>query len=98
MFAKTKIALDNVISWILTSSANPSAVSLTLKGALLLSVPAIMSIVGLAHLNLGQDQLTAFFDGVATLVQTLLTVVAAGIALYGAARKIWNTVTGATSV
>ena len=98
MFAKTKIALDNVISWVLTSSANPSAVSLTLKGALLLSVPAIMSVAGLAHLNLGSDQLTAVFDGVATFVQALLTVVASAIALYGAFRKIWNTVTGATSV
>lgn len=86
---KAKQALDNLIHWVVASSANPNAVSLTVRGALLGSIPAIMYVVGVAHLNLGQDQITAVFDAVAGFLQALLTVVAMGLTLYGAVRKIW---------
>ena len=85
-------ALDKVFNWLLVSSNDPQDVSLTVKGALLGAVPAIMYVAGVAHLGLGQDMLTAVFDAAVTFVQTALAAVAAAVTLYGAARKVWLTV------
>ena len=85
-------SLNTLARWIVVSSADPAEISLTIKGVLLGTIPTIMFAVGLAHLNIGQDQLTALFDAVAALVQTLFTVVAAVLTVYGMVRKLWNTI------
>jgi hypothetical protein len=90
-------ALDKFFNWLLVSSNDPQEVSLTVKGVLLGAVPAIMSVAGVAHLNLGSDALTAFFDVVVGFVQNALAVVASVVALYGAIRKLWLTVFKGTS-
>lgn len=94
---KAKQALDNLVHWIAASSANPQGVSLTVRGALLGSIPALMYVVGVAHLNLGQDQITAVFDAATGFLQSLLTVVATGLTLYGAMRKVWLSIFAAPS-
>lgn len=90
MLNNAKNALDNFIHWILTSSANPAEVSLTIKAAAVGIVPVIMALAGVAHLNLGDGSvLTTLFDAFATFFQNVLTVVASGMAVYGICRKIW---------
>lgn len=90
--SKALSALDNVGHWLLSSSSNPEAASLTVKGALLGAVPALMYVFGIAHIGLGQDQLTSIFDGATATLQAVLTVIATSITLFGALRKAWNTV------
>lgn len=89
---KVTDAFNNIITWVITSSADPTGLSLTIKGALLLTIPWIMSIVGFEHLNLGQDQITAIFDGVANFVQGALMTVGYAIAVYGVVRKAFYTI------
>jgi hypothetical protein len=85
-----KQALKNLISWIVTSSADPSEVSLTVKGALIAVIPTLMAVAGVAHINLGDGSLlTSFVDALAEFIQIALTLVATGIAAWGAARKVW---------
>jgi hypothetical protein len=82
-----KDALDNVLHWIIKCSSDPNEASLTIKGLLISAVPSIMFALGIAHGNLGQDQLTAIIDAFITFVQAVLTVVGALITLCGAFRK-----------
>ena len=84
-------ALSKVLHWIIVSSADPNEVSLTLKGLFLTAIPSIMFAVGIAHLNLGQDQVTGIFDSATAFVQTSLAVVGTAITLYGAVRKAYYT-------
>jgi hypothetical protein len=85
-------SLNTLARWIVVSSANPAEISLTIKGVLIGIIPNAMLLVGLAHLNVGQDQLTLLFDAVANLVQAVLTAVASVMTVYGLARKLWNTI------
>jgi hypothetical protein len=64
-----KDALDNVLNCIITSSSDPNAVSLTIKGLLITAAPSIMFALGIARVNLGQDELTATIDAFITFVQ-----------------------------
>jgi hypothetical protein len=83
---------NTIVRWFVLSSANPAEVSLTVKGALIGVLPVLMAAAGLAHFNVGQDQLTGIFDVVAGLVQVVLTIVAALVTAYGLVRKLWNTI------
>jgi hypothetical protein len=84
-----KQALKNLIAWVVTSSADPSEVSLTVKGALIAVIPTLMAVAGVAHINLGDGSLlTSFVDALAQFIQIALTLVATAIAVCGAARKV----------
>ena len=85
-------SLNTLARWIVVSSADPAEISLTIKGVLVGTIPTVMFAVGVAHLGIGQDQLTALFDAVANLVQVLRTGVAAAMTVYGMVRKLWNTI------
>jgi len=85
-------ALENVLRWLLQSSADPNEVSLTIKGLLIGAIPVVMAVLGLAHINLGQDQLTGIVDALVNVVQIALTLFSAVATLYGLVRKVWNTV------
>jgi|GEM_PF-2883593 len=91
-------AVDLIARWIVLSSANPSEVSLTIKGALVGALPLIMAGIGLAHLNIGQDAITPIFDTIASIVQGLLTLVSLGVMLYGMLRKVWLSIKGTNQV
>jgi hypothetical protein len=82
-------AIENVLRWLLQSSANPNEVSLTVKGLLIGAVPVAMVFLGLAHVNLGQDQLTAVVDAIVNVFQDGLMLISAGATLYGIVRKVW---------
>ena len=83
-------ALKNLVAWIVVSSADPNEVSLVVKVALVAVIPTIMTIAGLAHINLGDGSLlTTLVDGVVQFVQTALMLIASAMAIYGTARKIF---------
>lgn len=87
-----KDIFKKVISWIVDSSANPSQVSLTLRGALVATIPTIMIIVHISNINVGQPQLTVGIDDVVAFVQNALALVATAMVVYGGARKVWYSV------
>ena len=85
-----KQALQNVIAWIVVSSADSSEVSLTVKAALLAVIPTLMAVAGIAHINLGDGSaLTSLVDVLAQFIQVALTLIASAMAVWGAARKVW---------
>jgi uncharacterized membrane protein (GlpM family) len=84
--------LNTLVRWIVFSSEDPSEVSLTIKGVLVGVIPYVMILIGLTHINVGQDQLSAIVDGVSTFVQDALMLVSAAITLFGFGRKLWNTI------
>jgi hypothetical protein len=86
------LAFNKALSWLLISSSDPEAVALTIRGLLVAVLPAIISVLGLAHLNVGQDQATELVDAFVNLVTALLTVVGTALTLVGAVRKVWNSV------
>lgn len=81
--------LRKIKNWVLTSSQNPSEVSLTLKGFLIGLIPGIMTFFGIAHLAVGTDVVTNLFNAIVAFVQDVLTVVATAAMLFGAARKLY---------
>jgi uncharacterized membrane protein len=94
-----KIALENMINWVLTSSADATEVSLTVRGALIGAIPTIMALSGFAHINLGDGSiLTGLFDGTAQFIQSALTVIAAAMTIFGALRKLYHLVVPANSI
>ena len=90
--------LKKVLNWVLMSSKDASAVSLTIKGFGILIISSVMPLVGLTHLNLGVDQLTEIVNTLALVVQYALMLVGALMALYGAARKAYLNVLGKSAV
>ena len=90
--------LNTAIKWLVSSSQDPARWSLTIKGILVGFVPVIMAVAGLANIDIGSDELSAIIDGVASLVQVLLALVATVMTAYGFARKLYNTLTGRIDV
>ena len=89
MFKRTLGALDNFGTWIVASSANPAAVSLTLKGIASYVVPIVIVLSGATHLSIGSDQLNMIVDGIIQLVTAILVVVSTGVTTFGLIRKLF---------
>jgi hypothetical protein len=83
---------NTLVRWIVVSSADPQEISLSIKGVLVGLVPYVIAISGLAHLNVGQDQMTGLIDGVANVIQYALALVSGVMMVWGMARKIWLTI------
>lgn len=81
--------VKKVTDWILTSSANPAEVSLTIRGILMGAIPIIMTFVGLTHLSVSSDMLTSLTNAFVIFVQAALAIVSATMIFVGAARKVW---------
>lgn len=75
---------SNFINWIVTSSANPDKVALTVKGALIAVIPTLIVVAQLLHWNWSQDQLTGAVEGISAIVSGFLVIV-------GLARKMFYT-------
>lgn len=84
-----KNELDKAFSWLLASSADPTAVSLTVKGVLVGVVPFLMAALGFAHVDFGVDQANQIVNAIVTITQSLLTVVAAAMTVVGLVRKVY---------
>lgn len=87
-------------AWIITSSKDPSRYSLMVRGALLAIVPTVLSVLsaacgfGLICLGVGAGDLNQVAENVGAIVQSVLTIVAALMFVYGLLRKIYLTATG----
>jgi hypothetical protein len=76
-----KTALQKVIAWIILSSADPTEVSLTVRGALIAVIPTLIAVAGVAHVNRGDDSVsTAFEDTLAQVIHVTLTLTPSAIA------------------
>lgn len=84
------LALEKALNWFLLSSKDPQATALTVQGLLTGMVPTLMVLIGLGHLNLGQDQLTELVNGFCTLIEAVLTLVSAAMTFFGIVRKVWD--------
>lgn len=79
------------------SSSNPDEVALTMKGMAIAAVPAVMGLLGVAHVVanvpiLDQQSVIDAINASVAVVATVLLLVAKGVALFGIVRKMWNTV------
>ena len=83
---------NTLVRWIVRSSANPQNESLTIKGFLLSLVPFAIAALGLTHVSVGADQLNALIDGVAAVLQAVLTAISAAALFVGLLRKFWLTI------
>lgn len=87
-----KINFKSIISWILVSSENPQAVSLTVKGALLAIVPTLLWLANFGWFqHLTPDLINVIINYVVVFVQDALYVISYSIMGYGIVRKIINT-------
>jgi hypothetical protein len=81
------------IKWLVTSSADPTEYSTTVKGALTLGVAAIMQVMpitcGLHIICVDQSILISAVDTTATIVYLALSLIGACQVLFGFARKFW---------
>lgn len=84
--------IKKIISWILTSSENPQAVSLTVKGILLAGVPTLIWLSGFSFFqHLTPDIINLIINYTVLFVQDALYTISFAMASYGLVRKIINT-------
>lgn len=76
------------LRWLVISSQNPQKVSMTVKGALMVSVPFVVQFSGLLNLATDQESLKVMVEQVASLVNTGLTFIGTSYMLYGIVRKM----------
>lgn len=76
--------MSSFISWLLTSSADPQTMGMTLRGVLVLVVPLIAHLFGV-----GQDTSDALVEGIVQLVVSALTLIGVGMTVFGLFRKLY---------
>lgn len=87
-----KTIFSRFVSWILVSSENPQQVSLTVKGALLAAVPALIWLSGFSFFrSLTPDVINVTINYAVLFVQDAFSAVSFAVAGYGIVRKIINT-------
>ena len=89
-----KEILLKVWNWLVKSSTNPEAVSLTVKGFGLGLIPVLLSVSGIAHISLTGDDMSNIVTMLSNLIDIFLTVIAGILSIYGLIRKIVFTVEG----
>lgn len=82
MYTTIKKLESALINWIVTSSANPEKVSLTVKGALIAIIPSLLVFSQMMHWGWSNDQLTLVVEAIASIVSAFLVCV-------GIIRKIY---------
>lgn len=80
--------MKNFFHWLLTSSADPSKLALTVKGGLGVVVTLVVALSPLFHLNIGSDQLNAIADALVQVVTIAASLVSAVAFVVGLIRKI----------
>ena len=85
--------MKNITNWLITSSANPTQISLALRGILVGMIPVFMTMAAtsctlFAGLCVDSSLISPFIDGLANLVKVILELVAASMFLWGIIRKI----------
>lgn len=76
------------LHWLVTSSENPSNISLTLKGAIPTIISIILLVAPIFHVSVDSSQLTQIGDGVMQAVLAFCGFVSAVAMVVGLIRKI----------
>jgi hypothetical protein len=84
--------------WLMFSSNNPQAISLTIKGVLVTLLTYVTVAAGLAHISLPSDILTQVVDAIVMFVQSVLMAISIAITIVGLVRKLFKTFAGTNSV
>lgn len=85
-------------NWLVYSSANEQAFSITVKAFLTAIVTYGTVAAGLAHISLPSDLLTQLVDAVVSLFQSILLVVSSIVTVIAFVRKIKSTIDGTNKV
>lgn len=83
--------MKNLFSWLVTSSADPTKVALTVKGFLGTVASIIVMVSPLFHLKIGSDDLNGVVDGVVQFITVAFGLVSATATIVGFIRKIYLT-------
>lgn len=83
-----------IVRWVMLSSQDPAATSLTVKASLAAALTWLTIAAGLGHITLPISDISGLFDLIVQWVQTALLLVSVSTAIFGAARKIWVTIAG----
>lgn len=74
--------MQNLLNWIVRSSANPERVSMTIRGLLLSHLALIIMVSKAVGFNWAEGDIASFIEYAATLSGTLLTT-------FGIVRKVY---------
>lgn len=75
--------MNNILSKVLTSSADPSRVSLLIRGVLMSFAPMVMLVLGITEADFG-----SLVDGIVEVVFFATSLIAALQMVWGGVRKI----------
>jgi hypothetical protein len=92
MLQKTKTVLISIGRWIVVSSENPENVSLTMQAGFVALLPTIMITLHLLKIPTPQEQIQQVVSIIEANAVLALQMVASGLALFGAGRKIYNSI------
>lgn len=84
--------MDKFWKWVVTSSADPTSVSATVKGLIVGIIPMAVFAAGFLHLHVLPEQIQGIAELVRQIVEVGLGIVSAGIFLFGLIRKIANAI------
>ena len=73
---------------LIASSVDPEKISLTIRGILRLLIPVAMSLA--PFLSVNPDDLTAMFESFEGLLNSVDTLIAAGLGVYAAYEVAWG--------
>ena len=85
--------IKNFINWLVTSSADSSKISLTVK-SFLVGVGLLITYavnLGLVHVGFLPAEYNQFVDAVIQIIQSTATVITSLAFVYGFVRKLWLT-------
>ena len=84
--------IKKILAWIFVSSENPQNVSLTIQATVVAVLPTVMIALHLLNIPIPQNEIQAIVSLIEANAVIALQIVAAGVALYGGIRKIYNTI------
>lgn len=90
--------LKVVWQWLVKSSADPERISLAVKGFLGGLVTVLTIVFGLAHIQVGSQDLSSIVDAIVSVVQAAAGFVSAIVLVVGLVRKVWLTIKGENPV
>jgi hypothetical protein len=76
--------MSELIAWLISSSSNPAAMGMTVRGVLVVLVPLIASLFGL-----GQDDSNALVEAIVQLVVSGMTLMGVAMTVFGLVRKLY---------
>lgn len=86
------------MQWVILSSANARAVSLTIRGILIGLIPTAIYFLGLANIQFENQALTLLADQVAEFLFQVGTAITLIVTATGIIRKLATTATGTNEV